>query len=848
MVKLEGVANSFKDGIGKALWNIDNDSIAFILAGIKKIEIISGAKVTNLQNDLQGAVGVYVNNDGEYLNSNTNAVDSNLEVSQDKVIVRPESANNYYEYTLAIFFEESTGAPELIGFMSLYSNQTAVFQRFKKSFVIIISIALIKTFALWLIFLYFANNVVAKPLTDLANATEALSKSDKLHRQPYNISQLKLLADPDKNDEISTLAKSFLGMQNSILEKIDNLYCINEMAIKLSQSTTTKQVFEYVERYLKTLFGCQFAIVADKNNKVFWSSLPKSELPAFAIKHSADNDDLPDTKTHDRNITYQHPSVADQIHSLVKEEVATLVLPILAAGFEGKQIRFFGPLNIDRLTGDLQLTKETKSVLQVVSVMISNTLTNLNQREVIEQQNELLEERVDERTRELADVNAELKHLAVHDPLTQLPNRTLFNDRLEQLIQLSERESRCFAVASIDLTKFKLINDNYGHDAGDLVLVEISKRFAEGLRGTDTLARMGGDEFAALLSDTDKHRAIDTIMQQLISRLDKPIVLQDGSQIMPNANIGIALYPDHAVTSEQLFKFADIAMYNAKRSDKGYSIFCPDKNLQEQEFAELINELELAITKQELVLHYQPIVDVKTKILSGFEALIRWVHPVRGKIPPNMFIPHAEKSRHIGPLTHWVLSEACRQSVKFEAEGFSLPISVNLSPRVFTSPELPDQLSALLQQHKLPPSRIKLEITENAAMTNPNQAMEIISKFSAMGCPISIDDFGTGHSSLAYLTRLPLNELKIDRSFLVSDSNSNRVVVETIIELAHALDLKVVAEGIETEDTYELLKQRGCDYAQGYYFGRPIDAQRAMKLLKSTGDNNSLLLPPTNQT
>lgn len=840
MKKLEGIANSFEKGVGKALWNIDNDSIAFILAGIKKIDIISGVKVTNLQNDLQGAVGIYIDDQGDFLNAD----EVNADDLYSKVVVRQDSIHNYYEYTLGIFFEGSTGKPELIGFMSLYANHSSVVLRFRQSLIFIIFIAFVKTLALWLIFLYFAKNIVAQPLTELASAAQALSKSDKRHRHPYNISRLELLARPEKNDEISLLAKSFLEMQNSVLEQINNLYCINDMAINLSQATTTKQVFEFIAHHLKTKFGCQFAVIFDRTNRVFWSSIEKSELPLLTMHHFADNPEQFKKRLYERSIIYSHHPTASA-ESLERDNIPTLTLPISATGFEGKYLRFFGALNADRLTIDLQLTKETKSFLQVVSVMIGNTLTNLNQREVIEQQNELLEERVDERTRELADVNAELKHLAVHDPLTQLPNRTLFNDRLEQLIHLSERENRCFAVASIDLTKFKMINDNYGHDAGDAVLIEISRRFSNALRGTDTLARMGGDEFAALLSDTYRHKAIDTIMRQLIASLDKPITLDDGTEIMPNANIGIALYPDHAITGDQLFKYADIAMYHAKRNDNGYGIFCPTKNLHEQELTELMNDLELAIARQELVLHYQPIVDIKTKTVCGFEALIRWIHPIRGKIPPNMFIPHAEKSRHIGPLTQWVLREACIHSVRLDSAGFPIPISVNLSPRVFTSPELPHQLALLLDEYALDPCRIKLEITENAAMTNPNEAMEIISKFSAMGSPISIDDFGTGHSSLAYLTRLPLNELKIDRTFLTVDSASNRVVVETIIELAHALDLKVVAEGIETQETYEMLKAKGCDYAQGFYFGRPIDADKVMQLL-GTSDANALpMLPKT---
>lgn len=833
LTELADVSSSFEDGLAKALWNLDNDSIEFILAGIQKIEVIEGVKVVGLQNDIQGANGVYITDGVEFSQL---GVATSGEVQAKEVAIRGLHSGNYYEHTLGIIFEESAQTrPELIGFLSLYANHDTVIQRFKRSFFLILIIAIVKTAALWLIFLYFARRVVARPLTELAAATLVLQRSDKHSQRPQNVQQLEDIASSKNRDEIQVLARGFLDMQKAVLEKLDNLYSLNELAIQLSKSASTSRVFEHITQLLTTMFGCKFAVIFKNREEIYWSSLPHLELEGLIVHEFSDDNSNFNSQFYERTITYLHDGASfptDASDSSWTSNIPMLTLPITATGFEGKQLRFFGTLHRDRLTEDLLLTRETKSFLQVVSAMVGNTLTGIHQREVIEQQNQFLEERVSERTRELAQVNAELKHLAVHDPLTELPNRTLFNDRLDQLIHLAKREGRCFAVASIDLTKFKMINDNYGHDAGDAVLVEVGRRFLKVLRATDTLARMGGDEFAAILTDTIQREAITTIMSQLMECLEEPIVLEDNAHVMIGANIGVAIYPHHAQTSDQLFKYADIAMYQAKREGRGFGIFDVEKNTEEKEFVQLMSELELAIVREELVLHYQPLVDVHSKEIIAFEALVRWIHPEKGLILPTMFIPHAEKSRHINPLTQWVLHHACVQAEAFKDAGYEVPISVNLSPRVFSSPDLPSQMETMVRHHNLSPAMLKIEITESAAMANPTHAVEILSTFASLGFPISIDDFGTGHSSLAYLTRLPVCELKIDQSFLANDSTNNRVIIETIIELAHALDLKVVAEGVEQQVSLEMLIEKGCDYAQGFLFARAVCGEEALKLLQ----------------
>lgn len=828
LTELFNVARSFEDGLGKSLWNLDNDSIDFILNGIQKIDVISGVKITGLQEEIQGSIGLFISPKTKI--SVVGPAQFDDIKAREIQVVTPERSFYLYEYKLDIVFQDDAEiAPELIGHMYLYSDKKTVVQRFRKSFLLIIVIALIKTAALWLIFLYFARRVVAKPLSELTIATQTLDKGADRRESEASSTPLQTMASSENKDELQLLASSFLSMQSTILQKIENLNALNEFALKLIQAQTRDGVFTQAQALLNRLFGCRFAAIIDRNGSISWSSIDQEKLSTLKLEKDSEKiGGQYGPYNFESAISYNQDGAQmprDPSDTSWASNVPVLTVPVSTPGMDFTHLKFFGPLNSERLDENYQINDESLSFLQVVSAIITSTLTNLRQREVIQQQNDYLEQRVAARTQELAKVNAELKHLAVHDPLTELPNRTLFNDRLNQLISLAQREKRGFAVASIDLTKFKMINDNYGHDAGDEVLVEVAKRLTGALRASDTLARMGGDEFAAILNSNNISESIDTVVEQMVAALQDPVVLTDNAAVVTSANIGISLYPEHAQTPEQLFKYADIAMYQAKREGNGYAVFDQQKSSKEKEFIQLMSELEIAISNEELRLHYQPIIDLNTGSTLGLEALVRWVHPEKGMIPPDMFIPHAEKSAHISPLTQWVLRKACEQCAKLHRQGHMVSIAVNLSPRVFTSPKLPLQLQALLDEFDLDSRWIKLEITENAAMSNPDQALSIISKFREMGSPISIDDFGTGHSSLAYLTRLPLTEIKIDKGFLIQDTPSNQLIVETIIELAHALELTVVAEGIEHRETLSMLKQKGCDAAQGYFISRPMDSK-----------------------
>jgi diguanylate cyclase (GGDEF)-like protein len=452
--------------------------------------------------------------------------------------------------------------------------------------------------------------------------------------------------------------------------------------------------------------------------------------------------------------------------------------------------------------------------------------------QIIESQKNDLEERVLDRTKSLSKANKELKHLALHDTLTSLPNRILFQDRLEQLLKIGQRNNSRFLVASIDLTKFKAINDNYGHHIGDLILIEVAQRLSGVLRSTDTLARMGGDEFYALITLTNDSDG-ELIVQKFFAALQAPFVFNDSDlvSILINANVGTAIYPEHGVAADSLVKNADMAMYQAKNSGISYAIYSSDEDSKLRRQLKLSQDFKKAIEDDQLFLLYQPIFNIKSKQVKKLEALVRWQHPTLGLISPVEFIPICERNGGIRELTRWVFHQVCKQC-KVMCQGDSaLTISINLSGHVFSQPEIPEVLENICRMSNIPTSNINLEITESTAMAKPDQAIEILNQLTAKGFTISIDDFGTGYSSFSYLTMLPVSELKIDKSFLLNLGKNSDKVIKAMIDLAHSLDLKVVGEGVETKALLDLLEDMRCDYAQGYYIAKPLPTDELQQFL-----------------
>ena len=415
-----------------------------------------------------------------------------------------------------------------------------------------------------------------------------------------------------------------------------------------------------------------------------------------------------------------------------------------------------------------------------------------------------------------------LEHQALYDALTDLPNRSLLRDRLQQAVQATQRDGGHFALLVMDLDRFKDVNDTFGHHYGDLLLQQIGPRLRTSLREDATIARLGGDEFAVILSTTGDVFGASLIAGQLLRALERPFLVA-GRSFNVGASIGIAVCPSQGQDPDTLLRRADIAMYVAKRSHKGYAVFS-DQDERNARRVGLLGQLHTAIEQEQLVLHYQPTVDLRTGRIDRVEALVRWRHPELGLLPPDLFIPLAEQTGLIGSLSHWVLNAALRQMRAWHDQGHMLSVAVNLSTQNLHDPKLPQSIAALLKQWNVAATWLKVEITESMLMADPAQAMEVLTRLRTIGVHVAIDDFGTGYSSLAYLKRLPVDELKIDKSFVLqmTTSSSDAAIVRSAINLSHDLELMVVAEGVENQATWELLRNFQCDMTQGYYLSHPM--------------------------
>jgi diguanylate cyclase (GGDEF)-like protein/PAS domain S-box-containing protein len=417
---------------------------------------------------------------------------------------------------------------------------------------------------------------------------------------------------------------------------------------------------------------------------------------------------------------------------------------------------------------------------------------------------------------------AALAYQATHDALTGLPNRVLLIDRLEQALAAATRDGTPLSLLLMDLDRFKEVNDTLGHHAGDLLLQQVAMRLRGAVRQSDTIARLGGDEFAIILPGADAAKVVG-VVETLLGRLHAPFTIEL-QPVVIGASIGVVVAPDHGSDADTLMRRADVAMYAAKRNGSGLAMYRPEIDRNTPSRLSLIGELRHAIEAGELVLHYQPKLDLATGAVAGVEALVRWMHPMRGMISPDQFIPVAEHAGLIEPLTRWVLRSALVQANAWRRMGQEIPVAVNLSMRSLHDQALPNTIADLLSVTRTRPSQLVLEITESSLMIDLPQTQAILARLREMGIRIAIDDFGTGHSSLAYLKRLPVDEIKIDRSFvqdMVTDT-TDCVIVRATIELAHSLGLRVVAEGVEDEPTQTLLARLGCDEAQGFHLGRPL--------------------------
>lgn len=433
----------------------------------------------------------------------------------------------------------------------------------------------------------------------------------------------------------------------------------------------------------------------------------------------------------------------------------------------------------------------------------------------------------------LANQNVELQYQSLHDSLTGLPNRLLLDERLGQRIAEAARSGRRFALMLLDLDRFKQINTTFGRSLGDRILSVMAERIRALLRDNDTVARVGDDDFA-LLVDVDGRDQAEVIAAKVLDRLSRPCELA-GSPISLSANLGIALFPDHGRDASELLKHAEIAMLRARASGRQTALFQPDDDPERPDRLSLLAGLRDAIREDQLFLEYQPKVDCRTESRAQAEVLLRWQHPVHGRLGPDAYLPLVEQTDTIEQLTHWVVERTLRTLRELDGGREPVRLAVNLSARVLHRDAFPLWVDRKLREYGIAAERLSFEVTESAIMSDSDKALEVLLNLASIGCSISVDDFGIGYSSLAYLSRLPVSEMKIDRSFVAGmmQYEGDRSIVRAIIDLAHDLSLKVVAEGVEHDDQIRALRQYGCDLMQGHGISPPLSAEGLRRWLEA---------------
>lgn len=428
----------------------------------------------------------------------------------------------------------------------------------------------------------------------------------------------------------------------------------------------------------------------------------------------------------------------------------------------------------------------------------------------------------------------EMKHLAHHDSLTGLPNRTLFKDFLARVLAQSQRNQKRLAILYLDLDRFKHINDTLGHDIGDKLLKEVAERLKNSIRGSDTVSRISGDEFNIMLSDITSADDAAVISRNILSAFQKPYTVA-GHKLHVTTSIGISIYPDDSEDIETLLKYADIAMYHAKEHGRNiYQFYSAEINISSREKIQMEKSLRQAVDRDELVLHYQPQANIDTRQVLCAEALVRWRHPEQGMLDPKHFIPLAEETGFITAIDEWVLRAACKQFKAWrKTRLLNMSVTVNLSDKQFQKADFVEWIAAVLDETGFEPNRLQLEITESTAMKSLDHTIHSMNRLADIGVGISIDNFGTGYSSLSYLKKLPIQKLKIDKSFIqdIATDPDDRAIISAVTAMAHNMKLSVVAEGVETEEQLEFLKSVGCQEMQGFLFSRPLPAEQFRELI-----------------
>jgi diguanylate cyclase (GGDEF)-like protein/PAS domain S-box-containing protein len=429
----------------------------------------------------------------------------------------------------------------------------------------------------------------------------------------------------------------------------------------------------------------------------------------------------------------------------------------------------------------------------------------------------------------------QLRHQASHDGLTNLPNRTLLFERLATNIEAAREDRTVLALLVMDLDRFKEVNDTFGHHFGDMLLKQVAFRLRNQMRTGDTVARLGGDEFAVVLPEVKDAAHAGRIARNILNALEQPFVVEE--QVLEvGASIGIALFPQHGFDARTLLRRADTAMYTSKQEQIGYSFHRDGVEHRSPDQLSIVVEMRSALERNEFELYYQPKIHLRSGLVTRVEVLLRWMHPKRGMLQPAMFVPIAERTGLIRPLTDWLLERAMAQVRAWQDGGAPVHVAVNISAKSLLDQALPQKIQKLLDKWEVDPRFLKIEITESSIMADPSHALAIMSMIQSMGVRLSIDDFGTGYSSLTHLRQLPIDEIKIDKSFVAGmmTSDADAAIVRTVIDLAHNLGKQVCAEGVEDEKTMTLLREIGCDLAQGYFISRPMSAPDLTQWLVDT--------------
>jgi len=596
---------------------------------------------------------------------------------------------------------------------------------------------------------------------------------------------------------------------------------IDEELLKLSQGA------ELSDTIIALLKDEETTILVSSNNDL---APINSELGDMEKNYLITSEDHFDTGSSDLLIKFVSFISTDEVHqqtdAVLKENRRIAILIALAYIISSALLIYWVTSRIQQLTHRVVRFSEGMQIDQP-------HFPEKNQLEELENRFEVLMSAIQSET-------MALEHQALHDPLTDMPNRKLFNNQIQHLISSSSSTNQKFILIISDLDRFKEINDTLGHHIGDIVLQKVGERLQETLRSNDMVARLGGDEFGILLANNSLETA-DAILKKIPQAFEKPFEI-DGHNLDIGLSMGIVEYPLHGNDINILLQRADIAMYNAKNKRIGFSIYESSEDGHAVSRLALAAELRQALNNNTLQLYYQPKIDLKTGRIYGAEALLRWDHKTRGFISPGDFIPLAEHTGLIQPITCWVMKQAAQHCGAWNKIGHKLMVSINISVSCIHSAQLTQALHEEMLKNNLDPEQITLELTENIFIKDPVRTKKILNAIHRMGIGISIDDFGTGYSSLAYLKQLPVNEIKIDRSFVMEmlQDDSDEVIVRATIELAHNLGITVVAEGVESLEVANRLKQLNCDHAQGYYLGRPMEASKFIEYIKSTNSQIEL--------